>query len=169
MITKLVAKYYDLLRKENKICSRKDYWTFAFITFFINVILIFIYAILRAFEIPIIFHIPLFLISFIFSIIQIILEAKRFQDIGCNGSFIIIANIACLILWFIADDNIKRGVLLGIIAISIITFIGLVSPSVKYNNKYISKEKLTTEKDKEENEKLEAFISLLENQNTKEK
>ena len=42
MITKLIAKYYDLLRKENKICSRKDYWTFAFITFFINVILIFI-------------------------------------------------------------------------------------------------------------------------------
>ena len=141
MITRLVAKYYDLLRKEVTVCSRKDYWIFAFITFFINVILLFSFTILENFGFPYIFYLPLFLISIALLICQMVLITKRLHDINLSG------------YW-----------LLMILILPIFHLLLLMS-SVTYNNKYIPKENLMTEEDEKENEQLEAFINVLEEKN----
>ena len=142
MITKIIAKYYDLLQEKNTICSRKDYWIFVLINFFISTIMLFSSAILIEFGLPYIFLLPFFIIFLFISAIQIILSVKRMHDINLSGFWLLFPGIALILLPL---------------------------PSVTYKNNYKSKEELLTEEDKEENEKLEAFISLLENQNTEEK
>ncbi len=101
MITQLIAKYYDLLRKENTVCSRKDYWIFVLITFGINIILIFVSAILESFGFSSIFQLPLFLISAFMCICQIILVIKRFHDINLSGYWILVLNILPILCLFL--------------------------------------------------------------------
>lgn len=144
MITQLIAKYYDLLRKENTVCSRKDYWIFVLITFCINIILIFVSAMLESFGFPSMLQLPLFLVSISLLICQMVLITKRLHDINLSGYWLLM------------------------ILILPIFHLLLFMPSTTYNNKYIPKEKLMTDEDKKENEQLEAFIKVLEKEKTKE-
>lgn len=60
MITKLIAKYYDLIVSENTVCSRKDYWIFVLIYACANILILFVSTILASFGFANIFQLPLF-------------------------------------------------------------------------------------------------------------
>lgn len=73
-------------------------------------------------------------------ILLIILSVKRLHDINLNGFWVLLPFINIVLLF---------------------------SPSVEVGNKYTSKE--ISDEDKKENDNLEAFINLLEKEQTKEK
>ena len=89
MITQLVAKYYTLLRSENKVCSKKDYWIFILITIFFKIVLIFVSAIFSYFYLSIL-NIPVLLIYAVIDIMIIVLSIKRLHDANLSGFWIFI-------------------------------------------------------------------------------
>lgn len=142
MITKLIAKYYTLICKENvQICSRKDYWIFFLIYIGIDILLLFVSTIFENFYFPTIFHLPLFIIYLLISIVLILLSIKRLHDANFSGFWLLLPGVSLIFLTLPSDNK---------------------------NNKY-TEELEVSQEDKEENDKLEKFIELLEKQETKEK
>lgn len=136
MLTKIIAKYYDLCREETQICSRKDYWIFIFITFIFNTSIFFMVAILSEFglsnTILLLLTVPVFILEIY---LIVILSIKRFHDVNLSGYWILLLGFNIFIL---------------------------LESSNTFNNKYLKKENTMTEEDKKENENLEKFIEILE-------
>lgn len=141
MLTKLIAKYYDLICKEDiQICSRKDFFLFLGIRIFVFLIFLIVVNVLDVFSFPNIFYLPLFIFSLLMDISLIILSVKRLHDANFSGFFILIP---------------------------IVSIVLVILPSDKKNNKYIKKE--ISDEDKRENENLEKFIEALNDYEIKEK
>lgn len=93
----LIQKYIKLFSKENRVCSRKDFWIFIlfnFIIFFFLTILIIILDLIYEFGANWNFY--YFFTTFLLlllGLLSIILAIKRFHDIGITPWILLIAFI----------------------------------------------------------------------------
>ena len=134
MITQLIAKYYTLLKSENKVCSRKDYWIFKIIHFIINILILLLGYIFYFFNFSIIFEMILIVISLIVEIIDIILTVKRLHDVNLSGIFFVLPFLFPLLILI---PYIDLSLVLGsTLIVYVMIFITLLLPSENYGNKY---------------------------------
>lgn len=143
---KLIDKYINLFKSDNLICSRKDFNVFLLICIVLNIIIIIIMSILAEFGFSEKLLLPIWgIIGIILDFFIIVLQIKRLHDINNSG------------LWIFFAPSI---------------FLCIFKKSIIEDNKYIKKMKQNgmIEKTQEEiasdyeNEKLEEFIKILENQ-----
>ena len=143
---KLIDKYINLFKSDNLICSRKDFNVFLLICIVLNIIIIIIMSILAEFGFLEKLLLPIWgIIGIILDFFIIVLQIKRLHDINNSG------------LWIFFAPSI---------------FLCIFKKSIIEDNKYIKKMKQNgmIEKTQEEiasdyeNEKLEEFIKILENQ-----
>ena len=143
---KLIDKYIYLFKSDNLICSRKDFNVFLLICIVLNIIIIIIMSILAEFGFLEKLLLPIWgIIGIILDFFIIVLQIKRLHDINNSG------------LWIFFAPSI---------------FLCIFKKSIIEDNKYIKKMKQNgmIEKTQEEiasdyeNEKLEEFIKILENQ-----
>lgn len=137
MLTKLIAKYYDLIFNEVSVCSRKDYGIFFVVYIAIGVFLLLVSTTLSSFGFDKIVQLPVFLLYVTSFVFLTILSIKRLHDLNLCGWWIFFPFIFIIMLF---------------------------SPSSTINNRYLGYANTEmTEEDIKESENLERFIELLEN------